>query len=265
MITPCILAHRSALARVSLRGGWPKAQRPDPQGSPWRTSRTVRVWAGWMLLWAVCATACADNEVAAVEKLCESPCVDGATCVQGTCICASGSPPCSTGCVDISTDPSNCGGCDNACGAGESCVAGQCGCAQGYVTCPSAGCVDILSDSLHCGDCNHGCPPGGSCFAGGCFGPCPQGRKPCFGQCVITDTLMNCGECGVSCGRGAVGCVDGKCTGPSEETYCTCLPGEPNCADGCTDTQRDPRNCGGCRNLCLPPAPCLNGQCGPPP
>src|ERR1700733_1106513 len=41
--------------------------------------------------------------------------------------CASPSRACNGGCVDVTTDPRNCGGCGTACDTGAQCCGGVCG------------------------------------------------------------------------------------------------------------------------------------------
>jgi hypothetical protein len=49
--------------------------------------------------------------------------------------CPVGQTRCSGKCVDLQTDPNNCGACGNACGAGEPCADGICHCQYGPGTC----------------------------------------------------------------------------------------------------------------------------------
>lgn len=49
--------------------------------------------------------------------------LDPTTC---TCVCGDGLTPCGSGCVDVSSDSTNCGGCGVMCGTFEECVAGMC-------------------------------------------------------------------------------------------------------------------------------------------
>ena len=66
-------------------------------------------------------------------------------------------------CVDISSDPFNCGGCGLACESGV-CEGGGCsplqvniGCVSPLVDCGGGGCVDLSSDPFNCGGCGVVC------------------------------------------------------------------------------------------------------------
>jgi Stigma-specific protein, Stig1 len=85
------------------------------------------------------------------------------------------------GCIDVSSDLSNCGACGNAC-VGMPCIDGEClvayctpstegrdcttGSAKG--TCCSNACVDTRSSDQHCGSCNRLCSSPQHCDAGMC-------------------------------------------------------------------------------------------------
>jgi endo-1,4-beta-D-glucanase Y len=77
---------------------------------------------------------------------------------------------CSSGCVDVQSDPANCGSCGNACGSGATCTAGRCviSCASGLQAC-SGVCVDVQTDPSNCGSCGNACPSG-VCASGACAG-----------------------------------------------------------------------------------------------
>src|SRR6185437_8749975 len=68
--------------------------------------------------------------------------------------CSAPRARCGDACVDVGSDPSNCGGCGVACAAGATCVEAQCiaTCAVGQTRC-ATGCVDVSSDVANCGGC----------------------------------------------------------------------------------------------------------------
>jgi hypothetical protein len=92
-------------------------------------------------------------------------------CNACTVSCSTGSC-CMTGCVDLSTDVTNCGTCGAACPGGQGCSRGHC-CPTGQTWCDNAGpagaCVNLNNDDDHCGSCTNAC--GGltpNCSAGRC-------------------------------------------------------------------------------------------------
>jgi hypothetical protein len=73
---------------------------------------------------------------------------------------------CSGQCVDVSTDPNNCGTCGKTCEPGAVCSGGTCACPVGEMSCGGA-CVDIKSDVNNCGGCGMSCGGTGSTCTGG--------------------------------------------------------------------------------------------------
>jgi hypothetical protein len=134
---------------------------------------------------------------------CDNACPAGATCEQGSCVCAGGGSSCSGACVDTQSDPANCGTCGRQCPPVQVCSLGDCktGCDGGLTQCGSA-CIDTDSDPNHCGACDVACGAGGNCDSGSCS--CPGGGDP------LTDP-NNCGSCGNVCSPGQT-CDDGNCS-----------------------------------------------------
>lgn len=81
-----------------------------------------------------------------------TPIENGTACSSGTC--------CNGTCVNLATDPSNCGRCGNVCLEGQTCCSGTC--------------VNLQTDSNNCGGCGIVCPPN----------TCRQGR------CTFTRTVV---------------------------------------------------------------------------
>ena len=129
--------------------------------------------------------------------------------------CVAGQSCCAGSCVDLLSDPGNCGGCGTVCESG-SCLDGGCGCADGLTDCAGA-CVDTTSDPNHCGACGAFCATG-ECFDSQCYcgevpcGGCELGV--CDGACVDTTSDPNhCGGCRIVCESGecsARGAIAGR-------------------------------------------------------
>jgi hypothetical protein len=114
--------------------------------------------------------------------------VDEALGVQLACE-TQGLAECGGVCVDVASDPTNCGACGYACG-GFACVLGSCvelasapeiespgiPSADLQLTCEAQGladclgvCVDLSADPANCGACGHACAGGHICDLGVCI------------------------------------------------------------------------------------------------
>ena len=127
-------------------------------------------------------------------------------------------------CVDVLSDPYNCGGCGGVCGLGWSCINAVClgeappagvslvDCAaQGLIDCGGF-CTDLSVDSANCGACGNSCALGGYCTGGVCAGlVCFGDLIDCgTGYCVdLNSSPFHCGGCGNFCG--VDDCVNGEC------------------------------------------------------
>ena len=187
---------------------------------------------------------------------------------------STGDQCCGTACVDLSQDPNNCGGCGVVCSTGI-CISEVAGIGTLWPLCLPAGPTN---------DCLVSCPAESVCLQGRCINGLGQGISLPFclaedgtigvycnpGVCANPrDDALNCGSCGNACGPGQA-CVAGSCTGrPScgngrEGFFCNldagtsyaCCP-----SVGCTDTDTDPNNCGGCRQQCPTGSSCVGGVC----
>jgi hypothetical protein len=94
----------------------------------------------------------------------------GPTCTEPLSLCGDV-------CVDLASDPNNCGVCGNVCATGELCSAGTCTsvCAAGLTQCGQS-CVDLNTDILNCGSCGAACLAGQTCVAGVCTGSATGGQ-----------------------------------------------------------------------------------------
>lgn len=134
-------------------------------------------------------------------EACGDACATGEKCAKrlpdtttSHCSCDAGTMECSNACVDIASDPNNCGGCKIVCpGAAVSgfnshatpiCRSGVCGltCDTGWADCDSKasnGCeINTARDPGHCGSCTNACDGsnGQPCITGTCATkPCEEG------------------------------------------------------------------------------------------
>jgi hypothetical protein len=90
-------------------------------------------------------------------------------CNQGACAasCSAGLAKCEDSCVDLTSDPHNCGFCAEVCGMGLVCTNSQCACASGTTDCAGE-CVDTQTSAENCGTCGVACPAGTTCTGGHC-------------------------------------------------------------------------------------------------
>jgi hypothetical protein len=203
-------------------------------------------------------------------------------------------------CVNLSSDPANCGAIGLTCPSGQTCTAGACsgdvapcgagsngaycdlGSGTSTLCCAGGGCTNTLTDPNNCGTCGTVCSSNLSCVQGHCeatsctgqpnASPCGAGatNECCSSACVDTQTdTNNCGSCGVHC-VGAETCQGGLCG------FNTCAPaiqGDPChlagisyyagdcCGASCVDTTSDPANCGGCNLTCTGGTTCSSSTC----
>jgi hypothetical protein len=200
--------------------------------------------------------------------------------------CSCGFTNCGDICVNLQTDPQNCGECSTVCPTGSHCIAGQCGCQPPLSNC-NGYCANLMTDSQNCGECDTRCPAGSQCMAGKCIGGdlCSDGLKngaetdvDCGGACPPCKNGRTC-TCDADCLSGVCGptgtCLpapcqpepercdgfDNDCDGLIDEVCAYCAPGLHDCNGICKDLTNDEENCGGCGNACPPGEQCVNGQC----
>jgi len=197
-----------------------------------------------------CVPICAGGGVCKPDGYC------GTACPAGSALCgAAASSTATATCIDLETDPRNCGACGNACAAGQGCNQGSC----------AASCFQGNSVGSNCGgDCS-GCP----------------GTVACGNFCADTQTDPgNCGVCGVACGSGQT-CTGGECVPLCADNgvctssgYCAtaCPTGSALCGAAssgestsfCSNEQTDPLNCGACGIACPSGQSCVAGACQTP-
>ncbi|MBI4701132.1 MAG: SBBP repeat-containing protein, partial [Deltaproteobacteria bacterium] len=162
---------------------------------------------------------------------------------------------CGSKCVDLQTDPANCGGCGLVCGCSLPCSLGKCSLScQGGTTKCGCKCVDTQTDPTNCGGCGKPCAPGEVCSAGACAFACLGGATKCGSKCVdLQLDPANCGGCGKACAQGEV-CSGGACG-------LACAGGTTKCGSKCVDVANDPASCGGCGKACAQGEVCVQGAC----
>lgn len=172
-----------------------------------------------------------------------------------TTTCDPSKVQCGDKCVDLSSDPSYCGGCDQACDTAQVCSRGECraACQSGLADCDGS-CSKLLVDPDNCGTCGNACAQGLVCSAGTCATSCQAGLSICSGLCIdVTSDFDNCGACGKQCEAGQL-CTKGAC-------HVQCEQGLTECVGSCVNTGNDPLNCGECGNACGTGKKCSAGAC----
>jgi hypothetical protein len=124
---------------------------------------------------AAVLSTCGDGIIDEADgEQCEPPATetcDGSCqplCDGGPCVCAGSELACDGTCVDVNTDPDNCGHCGTVCPGGPhappTCIGGGCAfrCEEGFGDCDedhATGCeVDVTGDPTNCGRCDLICP-----------------------------------------------------------------------------------------------------------
>jgi hypothetical protein len=201
--------------------------------------------------------------------------------------CMPGLTNCAGACVNLTSDPNNCGQCGDVCAMGPNsssrCQAGACvqSCAAGFANCtgmPMAGCTtNLSSDVNNCGSCGTTCngvpnTAMSACTMARCsILACNAGFADCDALAAngcetnVTNNVSSCGQCGHVCTNTAnvssTTCVSAACS------IQVCQAAFADCngvyADGCEiNLANDPNNCGGCGHHCTGATPvCQNGVC----
>jgi hypothetical protein len=123
--------------------------------------------------------------------------------------CALGRSRCGGACVDLATDPTNCGACGSPCLAGQDCARGACACPSGHSVCAGR-CVDLLASTAHCGRCDLACTGAAHatsvCASGVCRSTCDAGFGDCDADAAngceadLGADPARCGACDRACG-----------------------------------------------------------------
>ncbi len=175
---------------------------------------------------------------------------------------------CGQGCVDLNSDPSNCGACFNSC-AGQACTAGQCG---GSPTPPPASCSAVMANACLTQDqfCNAGlgvcrpCPGGANAFncdglndcecGNGCDTAdptkCLAGTIPPPTQCSVTDARSCGADTKVYCSANSYTCT--ACAGVmlncDYTNTCECVGTTHECDNGACREKATPAKPSTCKD-----------------
>ncbi|MCP4600152.1 MAG: hypothetical protein GY847_06390, partial [Proteobacteria bacterium] len=212
-------------------------------------------------------SACQPIVCGETQILCDNTCVWGSSCgvaceiemgeecSSGDCGCPGVDPSlCSNMCVDLDSDPYNCGDCYNYCEEDETCTGGECivePCEGNLVRCWSE-CVDTDTNTTHCGGCSvGGSSVGEACETGTCqcgdWTECPVEAPEGYAECAnLTNSRNHCGSCEIACETGDE-CVDSSCV----PIVCTPLT---LCENTCVESPA-------CGVTCETSETCVEGAC----
>jgi hypothetical protein len=158
---------------------------------------------------------------------------------------------CNGTCVDLNSDPENCGECDHSCGPIDYCQDGECvDCDPGLFACDNV-CIDISNDPDNCGACGKACDEGLTCEGYQCR--CLDDKTLCGDECVVLESDPDhCGGCDNACDDGEV-CFNSAC-----DTDCGALL---ECGRECVDPLTSDDHCGFCNHACAMSEDCVGGMC----
>ena len=199
-----------------------------------------------------CAGTCVDTNSDAYHcGKCWNQCRNHEVCDSGSCkspsaktcspACDSNRRCCGETCIDVLTDPKDCGTCGVACPDGIACVDGKCDvkptcqCSDGKVCDENGDCVVKCGSSL--------CRPDESC---------------CGNTCTTLDTVKHCGSCDNACQGNAPFCQYGACADKCSPQTCEAQSAQCGTVnDGCGNAL----DCGSCADAKV----CTSNQCVDPP
>ena len=176
---------------------------------------------------------------------------------------ADAASPCDSGgeiecggrCIDVRSDPDNCGECNRECDPERDvCREGECvyRCEPDELICNGV-CADTRTNSHHCGECFNRCRIDQDCVDAECVVTCPFGWVRCNGECTNAHRDNDhCGACGNACDAWLICRADA----------CTCEDAAlVDCLGACRDLTADHDNCGQCGETCPDDQVCADGEC----
>ncbi len=180
--------------------------------------------------------------------------------------CEPGQAYCSDECVDLKSDPLNCGSCSNRCADGQVCVNYVCQAQPG--DCPDYQCPGRSYCDTDSGKCLPGCNDDSQCTGGKTCNAdshacaCSDEQHVCGGQCVQSDAVQTCGDRCQPCAtdpNGTASCVDGACQLACKSGYKLCNGTCAACPQDATETVCNGDQC--VANACGQGARACQGQC----
>ncbi len=174
---------------------------------------------------------------------------------------------CNNACIDVSSDPANCGGCGQVCAGGSACQDSVCaggvvGQGAGVTSGADAGVASSVAACL---------PDGQASLAGNGSDCCSGQFVPSTGRCgaaAAVDAGVAASPACLPDGQASLA-GDGSdcCSGQYDPNTNLCGPlacaaGLTDCGTGsCLDLTSDPANCGACGNACTSAQSCVAGTC----
>jgi hypothetical protein len=159
------------------------------------------VGAAWVLTPAGALAALGKRRCPRRRRCGDLCCGHGEKCrVRGgkhKCVCRKGLHRCKGNCVDLRTDPKNCGACGTKCPSDQVCAEGVCQpqCASGETLCDNNICTNIQVDNDNCGGCGNVCDDTQTCTDGVCTPVCSAIQFICGFTCCNPGEVCDNGTC----------------------------------------------------------------------
>lgn len=199
----------------------------------------------------------------------------GSAILPGSGQCPEGMSLCSGTCVNLQTDPGNCGACGFSVPYQETCIQGKFSGSVGAnnsepFPASTATPSPVPTNTSITGSAST------SATASVPQGSCRTGQKLCSGTCTdLQKDSRNCGSCGYICPSGLT-CQNSWCLEPGSKgagmstgapvpvsAVLSCEHGDTLCGSSCVNIFTDKKNCGVCGRACGSQEICLNARCGP--